>query len=364
MSWRPKLNVCYLLESSDLSGGVRVVLDQARALIARGHTVTVLALHGKAAWYPYPVTLHFVEDFIPAVAALKPNVVVATFWTTVAPALACRAPLTVHLCQGLEWEFPEHDDFAGQIMAAYRHPIPKLTIGPWLDDKLRQRFGADLFPVACIGQCVDTGLYHPPSPLYGWLGRWVMPLRKKQPRPRVLIPGMFESSVKGVRLALQAVALLRGEGRMLHVERVSSLPQHAEENTITLIDTYQQAVTPKRMAALYREADIVMTPSYAGEGFGLPFVEALASGVAVVATTIPSYLSLDSRHDYARLVPEGDVEALAAAVGDFLDHPGERIRMARRGAALLRGRYSADAVAAQLERALCGWLETGAKTRP
>jgi hypothetical protein len=31
-------------------------------------------------------------------------------------------------------------------------------------------------------------------------------------------------------------------------------------------------------------------------------------------------------------------------------------RMARRGASLLRGRYSAEAVAARLEQALSGWL--------
>lgn len=359
MSRRRKLNVCYLLESTELSGGVRVVLDQARALAARGHIVTVLARRGEVAWYPYPVTLHFVEDFASAAAALRPDVVVATFWTTVVPALACRAALTVHLCQGLEWECPEYGDIAGQIEAAYRHPIPKLTIGPWLDDKLRQRFGASLFPIASIGQCVDMGLYHPPSPVRGWLGHVPKLLRIKQQRqPRLLIPGMFESSVKGIRLALQAVAMLRDEGRLLHVERVSSLPQHAEENTITAIDAYHQAVTPKHMAALYREADIVMTPSCAGEGFGLPFVEALASGTAVVATRIPSYLSLDARHDYACLVQEGDVTALAVAVGDLLDHPDERCRMARRGAALLRGRYSADAVAAQMEQALRGWLET------
>ena len=360
MSRRPILNVCYLLESTELSGGVRVVLDQARAMAARGHKVTVLARRGDVAWYPYPVRLHFVEDIVSAVAALRPDVVIATFWTTVESAIACQAPLTVHLCQGLEWECPEYNNIAGLIEAAYRHPIPKLTIGPWLDDKLRQRFGASLFPIASIGQCVDTRLYHSPSPICGWLGYMLKDFRKKQQRqPRLLIPGMFEASVKGIRLALQAVALLRNEGRLLQVVRVSSLPQHAEENTITMINTYHQAVTPRRMAALYREADIVMTPSYAGEGFGLPFAEALASGTAVVATTIPSYLSLDPVHDYARLVPEGSVGALAAAVRDLLDHPIERRRMAKRGNALLRGRYSNEAVAARLDLALHGWMESG-----
>lgn len=345
-----RLNICYLLESTELSGGVRVVLDQARALAARGHAVRVLALRGDHAWYPYPVTLDYVESFAGAAAIHQPQVVIATFWTTVAPALDCRAALTVHLCQGLEWECPEYGDIAARIDAAYRHPIPKLTVGSWLDEKLRRHYGAETFPISCVGQCVDTRLYHPSSALRQWLRGW------RRRTPHVLVPGLFESSVKGIRDALQAVAALRDEGRTLHLTRVSSLPQNVAECAITTVDDYHQAVSPARMAQLYHQADMVLTPSYGAEGFGLPFAEALASGTAVVATAIPSYLSLDSRHDYACFVPPGDTVALASAMRGLLDNPSRRIRMARRGAALLRGRYSAEAVAARLEQALSAWL--------
>lgn len=349
-SMNRRLNICYLLESTELSGGVRVVLDQARALSARGHAVRVLALRGDHAWYPHPVTLDYVESFTGAAALLKPQVVIATFWTTVAPALDCRAALTVHLCQGLEWECPEYGNIAAQIDAAYRHPIPKLTVGSWLDEKLHRHYGTETFPVACIGQCVDARLYHPLPALRQWLRQW-----RRQPA-RLLVPGLFESSVKGIRDALRSVEILRNEGRALHLTRVSSLPQNSAECAITTVDDYHQAVSPTRMAQLYHQADIVLTPSYAAEGFGLPFAEALASGTAVVATAIPSYLSLDSRHDYACFVPEGDAAALAAAVRDLLDNSSRRVRMARRGAALLRGRYSAEAVAVRLEQALAAWL--------
>lgn len=344
------LNICYLLESTELSGGVRVVLDQARALAARGHAVTVLAHRGDHSWYPYPVTVSYVENFASAAAALQSQVVIATFWTTVAPALACRAALTVHLCQGCEWECPEYGDIADQIDAAYLHPIPKLTIGPWLDEKLNHRFGSGTFAIACVGQCVDTHLYHPPSDLLRWLGRW------RRQTPRLLVPGMFEAWVKGVKVGLAAVEILRDEGRALHLTRVSSLPQNVAETSYTTIDAYYQAVTPVRMAQLYREADIVLTPSYDGEGFGLPFAEALASGTAVVATTIPSYLSLDAHHDYACFVPEGDTAALASAVRGLLDNPAQRIRMGQRGAKLLHGGYGAEAVAMHLEQVFSEWL--------
>jgi glycosyltransferase involved in cell wall biosynthesis len=346
-----KMRICYLLESTELSGGVRIVLDQARALVARGHQVSVLALRGDHSWYPYPIKLDYVDSFENGVRDHKPRVIIATFWTTVAPALACQADLTVHLCQGLEWECPEYRAIAAKIDEAYRSPIPKLTIGPWLDEKLRSRYGDDAFPVACVGQILDAKLYHSPTKLQQW---W---RGSRRQAPCVLVPGLFESWVKGVRDALQAIALLRAEGRSLHLIRVSSLAQNAEEGAITVIDEYHQAVSPVRMAQLYYQADIVLTPSYSAEGFGLPFAEALASGTAVVATAIPPYLSLDINQDYAYLVQPGDTNGLASAMRDLLDNGSRRTRMAQRGAELMRGRYSADAVAVRLEKTLTAWLQ-------
>ena len=62
---------------------------------------------------------------------------------------------------------------------------------------------------------------------------------------------------------------------------------------------------------LLRHAAAVVYPS-AGEGFGLPVLEALACGAPVVTTakTVMEEIAADA----ALLVPQGDVDALAAAI--------------------------------------------------
>ena len=58
------------------------------------------------------------------------------------------------------------------------------------------------------------------------------------------------------------------------------------------------------------------------EGFSLPAIEAMACGVALVATTggaLPEVVGTDGETGF--LVPPGDSQALAAKIAFALDHP-------------------------------------------
>jgi glycosyltransferase involved in cell wall biosynthesis len=82
------------------------------------------------------------------------------------------------------------------------------------------------------------------------------------------------------------------------------------------------------LPALYRMADLVVYPSLY-ETFGLPPLEAMASGVPVVASDVAAIPEVTG--DAALLVNPLDEEALADAIWQALSSPAQRDEMTRRG---------------------------------
>jgi len=336
------LKISYLLETTELSGGVRVVFDQVRALAKRGHQVMVLARRGNHLWYPYEVPIRYLRDWTSPVNE-TPDILVGTFWTTIEPALQMKATRVVHLCQGCEWTMPEYEPIRNKIEAVYARPIPKITVGEWLSDQIFNKFGRHSFPVRNVGQVVDIRMFQKPSP-------WQRMLRRfKRPPFNILIVGMYGAWVKGISVALEAVARLRRDGIPVRLIRAATTESRLDEAVLTPVDAFYLNVPAVKMAGLYREADLFLASSRWAEGFGLPFAEALSSGLPAVASAIPSYMSFDAKPDYACFVPEGDSAAMAGAARNLILNPGLRHRLAMRGPEVIRKNFNAEKVADHLE---------------
>lgn len=107
--------------------------------------------------------------------------------------------------------------------------------------------------------------------------------------------------------------------------------------------TRRGAVSAGELAALYARADLFVLASHF-EGYGMAYAEALAHGLPIIGTTggaIP-YTVPESA---GRLVPPGDVEALAQALRETIGSEGGR-------RALAEGARAAAA-------ALPSWAESG-----
>jgi glycosyltransferase-like protein len=106
----------------------------------------------------------------------------------------------------------------------------------------------------------------------------------------------------------------------------------------------------------YAAADVLAFPS-TKEGWGLAVLEAMSAGLPVVASDLPVFREYLRPGQDALMVPTGDADALAAALGTVLDDPALSSRLVAAGQAVA-ARFTWAGSAAEHRR-----IYAGASTR-
>jgi glycosyltransferase involved in cell wall biosynthesis len=109
-----------------------------------------------------------------------------------------------------------------------------------------------------------------------------------------------------------------------------ALEKLTEELGITDSVVFTGKVDNVNMAALYRQADVMINPSLV-DNMPNSVLEALASGVPVVSTNVGGVPYIVDHDRTALLVPPQDPEAMAAAVLALLSDPAKAQRMREAG---------------------------------
>jgi phosphatidyl-myo-inositol alpha-mannosyltransferase len=170
-----------------------------------------------------------------------------------------------------------------------------------------KRFARTIYrgPIALVPNGVDlsrfTGASASPAPPAG------------SGPPRVLFVGRFGEPRKGFTVLLDALALLRSEGRVLEVDVVGAGPaERFARRAARLGITFLGRLSDAELALRYRASDVLCAPSLGGESFGMVLAEAMAAGCPVVASDIPGYA--EAARGAALLAKAGDPGALAVAL--------------------------------------------------
>lgn len=103
----------------------------------------------------------------------------------------------------------------------------------------------------------------------------------------------------------------------------------------------------EEVVRLYRALDLFAAPAR-WEGFGLTPLEAMASGVPVVATRVGAYETLIREGETGSLIPPGDADALTEAVARWLDDPEARAEAGRAARAHVAARHGIEGEAQAL----------------
>ena len=161
---------------------------------------------------------------------------------------------------------------------------------------------------------------------------------------RLITTASADVALKGLAYLLEAVAKLRTE-RDIHLTIIGKPRAGASADLITSLGlsdciTYVSGVSDERIVELYAESTLAVVPSLY-EGFSLPSIEAMSSGICLVATTggaLPEVTGRDG--DTVLSCPPGDADALAAALRRGLDDEQLRARIGAAGRTRVVERWS------------------------
>jgi glycosyltransferase involved in cell wall biosynthesis len=201
----------------------------------------------------------------------------------------------------------------------YRGPI---TVLP--------QFGVDLEQVGSDSPLPELYRQAPAGMRIGFLGKL---LQRK---------GVLDLLAAYMPLANRAVLVLLGDGPL-----ESALQQQARENGVETRVLLPGYIPFAQVPAYLRGLDVLVLPSRTApqwkEQFGHVLIEAMTAGVAVIGSdsgAIPEVIG-----PAGLVFAEGDVEALRGRLAFLLDHPEERLRLARAGQSRAAALFSNQAIA-------------------
>jgi glycosyltransferase involved in cell wall biosynthesis len=362
------LRILHISSARTLGGGERHLADLANALARRGHEVY---------------------------AALRPRSPLREELTELAQenilAVSLRNALDIRSARSLARFVRAHRievvhahvarDYPLAAMAAWRNRRAKLVVTRHVLFRLSRLHALTLARAArvvAVSRAVERAL----------LAQKIFPARKVTVIPNGIDFGRFDagrdaSEREEFRRRLKAApeGLLVGTVGELKRQkghedflRAAAAIAHAEEGARFVIAGADTTRTGERRAALEHRAaelrlensvtftgwlddtapllgalDVYVSASHT-ESFGLAIVEAMAAGLAVVATATEGAREVISDEETGLLVPVGDHEALAASVLHLLRNEDERARLGERARVAARERFSLDRMVEATER--------------
>jgi glycosyltransferase involved in cell wall biosynthesis len=196
---------------------------------------------------------------------------------------------------------------------------------------INKDMGVSLDRMRLVPVGVDPDLFKP------------IPQVARQPG-RLITTASADVALKGLSYLLEAMAKLRTERDL----RLTIIGKPRPGHSMDLIESlglmpyidFVSGVSDERIVELYAEAELAVVPSLY-EGFSLPAIEAMSTGICLVATdggALPEVTGTDG--DTVLQCPAGNAEALAATIARGLDSAELRARIGAAGRERVVSRWS------------------------
>lgn len=315
-----RMTIASFVPHSNLTGGLKAFLYTLRYLQERGHRIVTFGAP-LPDWSPLIPDESFngIDDLAQLRQRLSTCDVIFAVWWQHLPMLSRLGLPVIYWEQGHEWLYGDFGTLLvpptiiSQLVISYGQRFYPIAVSSFAARALKARFGIES---AVVPVGIDTASYRPYP-------------KEEREIPLVLLMGNPYLPFKGFDTAILALNLLWEKGYRFRVKWICQLKPH---NIRSLAFPLELAINPPQteLPRHIAEADIFVSTSWY-ESFGLPPLEAMSCGVAVVATDSGGIREYARHGINALLVPPDDYIALANSVATLIKDRSLRERLGERG---------------------------------
>lgn len=351
------MKITFLMHTSPrlVGGGPKMIYEYANALSKNGNEVSICFMGNQILshkgipeplrrilarreiarrpnWFELDERVRKIAVFDVSNAEMPDaDVIIATDVRTAEPVsrLSDSKGRKFQFVQGYEnWVLSDED-----VLRTYELPLRHITVSRWLTEMVDSRSSS---PSILVSNPIDTDVFR---------------LTDEPRKPHSLVFHYRSAAIKGPKVAFETVRLLEKRYPDLSVTVVSleDAPDNLPSSCV-----YKHHISVREVAAVNNRSQVFLCSSIS-EGFGLPGLEAMACGCALVST------DYEAVHDYAEdgvnalLVPLDDrstlPQRLADQIGRLFDDEALRLKISQNGVRAAAKR-SIEAASRQFEAAL------------
>jgi O-antigen biosynthesis protein len=257
-------SVCYIIPTTNITGGVAVVCEHLNRLKKLGYKTLIASYDNKTdlSWFPkqsvkvIPLTDNksFIESF---------DIVIATGWITAYELLLLNVKRKIYFVQSDETRFyPFGSYLKTRVKRTYSFPFEFMTEAKWIQSLLKEKFNKN---ATYIPNGINTDIFYPDTPLEA----------KPKSKKRVLLEGAINLPFKGMEEAFKVVQDLDCE--------VWCVSYYGKPKPEWHCDRFFEKVPMDMMRRIYSSCDILLKLSRVEGFFGPPLEMMACGGVPIIA---------------------------------------------------------------------------------
>lgn len=305
-----KIKIIYVLQSTGVSGGHRIVFEHLNNLKKLGYDAELWALDKAPTWTELNVPTVTFRNYPTLVKSLKEveAIKVATWWETAAPVweASISKGIPAFIIHEIESAFyPNNPAVQAAVISCYRKEFNNIiSCGYTLDGVKSLGLSGKLIPCG-----YDSDNYKP------------IGIKKSDDELLAVGRTFFQKNFK------QTLAAWKSLPNRPNFVLFGSEPQIVKKDKAI---TYHVRPSNKEVNVLYNSATAFIQTSY-HEGFCLPVLEAMAAGCPVICTDANGNMDFSFDGKNCLMVEKDDVQGTAKAISKLMKDTALRDKLRKAG---------------------------------